>query len=83
MVIRKLVIAFSCVAFLTAATESKALPADPVVVATTGSAFTGGAWIAAGVIGVAATLCAYDLVLKIQGVKNWDGSAKVLKKSRR
>jgi hypothetical protein len=33
--------------------------------------------VALGFIGVVAALCAYDLYLKIEGVKNWDGTPKV------
>lgn len=62
--------------------KSDALPADPVVVVG-GTTFTGVGWVAAGVVGVAAALCAYDLVLKFQGVKNWDGTAKKLKPAKR
>jgi hypothetical protein len=41
---------------------------------------TGGAglvsFVAVGFLGVVATMCAYDLYLKIEGVKNWDGTPK-------
>ncbi len=44
---------------------------------------TGGAgfvsFVAVGFIGVVASLCAYDLYLKIEGVKNWDGTPKVIR----
>jgi hypothetical protein len=53
--------------------QSKALPVDPVV--------TGGASVGAGAwIGVVAALCAYDLVLKFQGLKSWDGTPMVAKR---
>jgi hypothetical protein len=43
---------------------------------------TGGAglvsFVAVGFLGVVATMCAYDLYLKIEGVKNWDGTPKVI-----
>jgi hypothetical protein len=40
-------------------------------------------FVAFGFIGVVATLCAYDIYLKIEGVKNWDGTPKVAKSHRR
>jgi hypothetical protein len=33
--------------------------------------------LAVGFLGVVATMCAYDLYLKIEGVKNWDGTPNV------
>ncbi len=81
MNVRKFVIALSAAAFLAGSvSQSKALPADPVVVG--GTSVGAGVWVAGGIIGVAAALCAYDLVLKFQGVKNWDGTAKTLKARR-
>jgi len=79
MIVRKCIIALSVTALMAVSVnQSKALPADPVVVA--GSTSVGaGVWVAGGFIGVVAALCAYDLVLKFQGVKNWDGTAKVSK----
>jgi len=42
---------------------------------------TGGAglvsFVAVGFLGVVAAMCAYDFYLKIEGVKNWDGTPKV------
>ena len=32
--------------------------------------------LAFGFLGVVAALCAYDIYLKIEGVKNWDGTPK-------
>jgi hypothetical protein len=44
---------------------------------------TGGAglvsFVVVGVLGVVATMCAYDLYLKIEGVENWDGTPKAVK----
>ena len=44
---------------------------------------TGGAglvsFVAVGFLGVVAAMCAYDFYLKIEGVKNWDGTEKVAK----
>jgi hypothetical protein len=39
-------------------------------------------FVAFGFIGVLAALCAYDIYLKIEGVKNWDGTPKVAKPHR-
>jgi uncharacterized membrane protein len=78
VVVRKLVIALSVAAFLGGSvSKSNALPAETLVV---GGSSVAGAWAAGGVLGVAAALCVYDLVLKFQGVKNWDGTAKKAKK---
>jgi hypothetical protein len=79
MIVRKCVIALSVAALMAVSVnQSKALPADPVVVAG-GTTFGAGAWVAGGFIGVVAVLCAYDLVLKFQGVKSWDGTPMVAK----
>ena len=46
----------------------------------TGAGGAGFLTFAAGaIIGVAAGMCAYDIYLKIEGVKNWDGSPNVAK----
>jgi hypothetical protein len=37
-----------------------------------------GGGIAFGIIGVAAFLCLYDIWLKINGFKNWDGTPKIV-----
>jgi hypothetical protein len=37
-----------------------------------------GALAAEGIIGTAALLCLYDLYLKIEGQKNWDGTPKTV-----
>jgi hypothetical protein len=34
-------------------------------------------FVAIGIIGVAAAMCAYDIYLKIEGLKNWDGTPKI------
>jgi hypothetical protein len=36
-----------------------------------------GAFAAGAIIGTAAVLCAYDIWLKIEGYKNWDGTPKL------
>jgi hypothetical protein len=61
-------------AVLSSSNGAKAFPQEstPAVVASSSS--TGAvAYLAGGVIGVAAALCVYDLVLKINGLKTWDG----------
>ncbi len=40
-----------------------------------------GGGLAVGIIATAGLLCIYDVWLKITGVKNWDGSAKVVQVS--
>jgi hypothetical protein len=42
-----------------------------------GGAASIGAFAAGAIIGTAAVLCAYDIWLKIEGYKNWDGTPKV------
>ena len=37
-----------------------------------------GGGFAVGIIATAALLCIYDVWLKVNGLKNWDGSAKVV-----
>lgn len=80
---RKCVLALSVAVFLTGSmTKSNALPADPVIFNSSITLASGG-WAAVTIIGVAGVLCAYDLVLKFQGVKNWDGTPKKLKPAKR
>lgn len=53
--------------------KASALPVAPVAETTSVGA---GVYVAGGIIGVAAVLCVYDLYLKINGLKNWDGTPK-------
>jgi len=79
--LRKCVIALSVFALLIgSANQSKAI----VIVtppAAAGAATTG-AWVAGGFVGAIAVLCLYDLWLKVDGQKNWDGTAKTARKVR-
>lgn len=50
------------------------VPTTPPPAATLGV----GGGLAVGVIAMAALLCTYDVWLKINGVKNWDGTPKVV-----
>jgi hypothetical protein len=79
VMLRKCIIALSVVAILAGSVnQSKAIippPAVPVAAA----ASTAGAWAAGGFIGVVAALCLYDIWLKINGMKNWDGTPKIPK----
>ena len=54
-------------------------PASSAAAAGSSAALGVGGGIAIGVIATAALLCAYDIWLKINGFKNWDGSPKVVK----
>ena len=56
--------------------ESKAAPVPVTVYAGTSTSVGAGIYFAGGIIGIAAMLCAYDLYLKINGLKNWDGTPK-------
>ena len=79
VIVRKFVVALSVAVLLAGSvSKSKAFDAAPVAVVASGSTVGAGVWIAGGVVGVAAALCAYDLILKFQGLKNWDGSEKVV-----
>jgi hypothetical protein len=81
VMLRKYAIALSVVSLLAGSVkESKAtLSAIPV---TAGASVAAGAWVTGGFIGVVAALCIYDIVLKIEGVKNWDGTPKIPKHDR-
>jgi hypothetical protein len=80
--LRKFVVAGVVAGMLVAlASPSKAadLPIKvPVKMSLATGAGGGGAvtFVAVGFIGVVAAICAYDLYLKIEGVKNWDGTPK-------
>lgn len=87
--LRKLGCVFAVVAMLAAqASQSKA--ADlPIRLPIPGGSSTSsvvrigaggaslGAFVTFAIIGVMAGICAYDIYLKIEGVKNWDGTPKV------
>jgi hypothetical protein len=55
-------------------------PPPPPVVAT--SSVGAIAWAAGGIIGIAAALAIYDIWLKANGFKNWDGSPIVVQHHR-
>jgi uncharacterized membrane protein YuzA (DUF378 family) len=81
MVLRKHVVSLALVAALlgTSLSPSRATvisiaPPPAATAAGTGA----GAWAAGGIIGVAAVLCLVDFFQKVAGVKNWDGTPKVV-----
>jgi H+/gluconate symporter-like permease len=78
MSLRKYAVAFAVAALLVVSVgqpKAGASPvADPVVAA--GTSAGAGIYFAGGIIAVAGILCVYDLYLKINGLKNWDGTAK-------
>ena len=75
--LRKFIVALSVVGFLVGSiNESKAGPLPAVVPAVAASSVGAGFWIAGGVFGVVVALIVYDIKLKIDGVKNWDGTPK-------
>jgi hypothetical protein len=49
----------------------------PCPVAPAGAALGTGAALTLGFIGIVGALCLYDIWLKINGFKNWDGTPKV------
>ena len=72
-----LVVAFLIAGLLASSvrkSEAVVLPTPPPPAG--GTTVGAGAYIAGGIIGVAAVLCLYDIALKINGKKNWDGSPK-------
>ena len=76
---RKCAVALSVVVLLAGSVkESKAL-AQQVVAVPAGAGAAAGAWVAGGFIGVVAALCLYDIWLKMDGQKNWDGTPKTHK----
>lgn len=61
------------VAYSSQPSKASALPPAVAVETTSVGA---GVYVAGGIIGVAAVLCVYDLYLKVNGLKNWDGTPK-------
>ena len=83
MIIRKCVIALSVAAILAGSVQqSKATATTLTVVPVSTAAIGAGVYIAGGFIAVVAVLCVYDIILKINGVKNWDGTPKVMQHTR-
>jgi hypothetical protein len=81
--LRKCVIALSVLALLIgSANQSKAIVIVTPPAAAGAGAVTTGAWVAGGFVGAIAVLCLYDLWLKVDGQKNWDGTAKTARKVR-
>jgi hypothetical protein len=75
VMLRKYVVAFSVVALLAGSANQSKADGPPVAPVAAG-ATTAGVWIAGGFIGVVAALCLYDIWLKMDGQKNWDGTPK-------
>ena len=78
--IASLVIAFVLLASVMKPASALMLPVMPVAPAASGSglALGVGGGLAGGIIASAAILCVYDIWLKINGFKNWDGTPKVV-----
>jgi hypothetical protein len=78
-VMRKFAVVCSLAMVLSA---SAITPAPAAMVVTTTVPMSTGAGAVAGVAGgfiaAVAALCLYDIWLKINGVKNWDGSPKIV-----
>jgi len=79
MKLRRCVIALSVAALLVGSvSQSKAIvvvPASPSPLPMP-YPISAGVFITGGFIGAAAALCVYDIWLKLNGFKNWDGSPK-------
>lgn len=79
MILRKLILAIAVAATLLASVNrSNALPAPVLPPGVTTAAFSTGAAVTVGFIGFVGALCLYDVWLKINGYKNWDGTPKVV-----
>jgi hypothetical protein len=80
MFLRKGILALAVVAALmNVSVEQSRATATPVYLGTSSSAaLSAGAAATTGFLGFVAILCIYDIWLKFNGVKNWDGSPKVV-----
>jgi hypothetical protein len=79
MALPKSAVTLAVIAALSAASVSQpkaAIVTTPPPPATSMTLAAGGG-LAVGIIATAALLCIYDVWLKINGYKNWDGSPKV------
>src|SRR5882724_9295701 len=78
MKIRKCIVALSGAAFLAASVnQSKAVQlATPPAVFVASTTATG-VLVVGGFLGAIGLLCLYDFGLKLNGLKNWDGTPKV------
>src|SRR5215471_12224667 len=80
MAFRKSVVGLVVIAALSAASVGQpkaAIVSHPVPPPATSMTLAAGGGLAVGIIATAALLCIYDVWLKINGYKNWDGSPKV------
>jgi len=71
--LRKYVVALAITAMITA-TAVKPSHAVPVHAPATAAATSAGLYLPGGLIAAVALLCFYDLWLKMNGQKNWDGT---------
>jgi hypothetical protein len=83
MTLRRSIGVFSIIVALVgvSANQAKAVPPPPVFSPPPATSITAAAgfWAAGTIIGLAAALCIYDVWLKINGLKNWDGTPIVQK----
>lgn len=79
MILRKCILVLAVAAVLSASVNrSEAGLPPPLPTAAAGAALSTGAALTIGFIGVVAALCLYDIWLKMNGFKNWDGTPKVV-----
>lgn len=64
------------VGHLSRSVQSRSYSGWPPSVVATGTALSTGAALTVGFIGVVAAICVYDIWLKFNGYKNWDGTPK-------
>jgi hypothetical protein len=80
MALPKSAVTLAVIAALSAASVSQPKAAAAIVTPpppATSMTLAAGGGFAVGIIATAALLCIYDVWLKINGYKNWDGSPKV------
>jgi hypothetical protein len=79
MILRKWILVLAVAAMLGASVnQSNAFPAPVAPAPVTGAVLSTGAAVTIGFIGVVAAICLYDVWLKFNGYKNWDGTPKVV-----
>ena len=79
---KKVAACFVALAMLTSAlnpASAAIVKTTPPPVTTSSSALGVGGGLAIGIIATAGLICIYDIWLKMNGLKNWDGSPKVPK----
>lgn len=77
--LRKIAVCSVALVLLASALKPASAAAPAPLAPASSAALGAGGGFAIGIIATAALLCGYDIWLKINGLKNWDGSPKVVK----